>query len=105
MGVKHKKENNITPLYILNVEVILHYITHTRYDIVNDTQRQHVIASPKIWEQNIKKEKNIILLYTLNVKVILHYITLTGCDMANDTQRQHVIASPKICEQDIRKKT
>ena len=37
MGVKHKKENNITPLYILNVEVILHYITYTGYDIVNDT--------------------------------------------------------------------
>ena len=37
MGAKYKKENKITPLYTLNVEVILHYITHTTYDIVNDT--------------------------------------------------------------------
>ena len=36
-GAKYKKENKITPLYILNVEVILHYTTLTGYDIVNDT--------------------------------------------------------------------
>ena len=37
MGAKYKKENKITPLYTLNVEVVLHYITLTRYNIVNDT--------------------------------------------------------------------
>ena len=37
MRTKYKKENNITPLYTLNVEVILHYITLTSYDIGNDT--------------------------------------------------------------------
>ena len=37
MGAKYKKENKITPLYTLNLEVILHYITLTSYDIVNDT--------------------------------------------------------------------
>ena len=35
MGTKYK--NKITPLYALNIEVILHYITLTFYDIVNDT--------------------------------------------------------------------
>ena len=34
---KYKKENKITPLYTLNLEVILHYITLTSYDIANDT--------------------------------------------------------------------
>ena len=37
MGAKYKKENKIIPLYTLNLEVILHYITLTSYDIVNDT--------------------------------------------------------------------
>ena len=37
MGTKYKKENKMTPLYALNLEVILHYITLTSYDIVNDT--------------------------------------------------------------------
>ena len=37
METKYKKENKITPLYTLNIEVILHYITLTLYDIVNDT--------------------------------------------------------------------
>ena len=46
MGTKYKKENKIRALYILNLEVILHYITLTLYDIVNDTQRQKVITSP-----------------------------------------------------------
>ena len=46
MGAKYKNENKITPLYTLNLEVILHYITLTNYDIVNDTLRQEVITSP-----------------------------------------------------------
>ena len=37
MGAKYKKENKIMPLYTLNLEVILHYITLTSYDIINDT--------------------------------------------------------------------
>ena len=37
MGTKYKKENKITPLYTLNLKVILHYITLTGYDIINDT--------------------------------------------------------------------
>ena len=37
MGTKYKKENKITPLYTLNLEVILHYITLISYDIVSDT--------------------------------------------------------------------
>ena len=37
MGTKYKKENKITSLYTLNIEFILHYITLTTYDIVNDT--------------------------------------------------------------------
>ena len=37
MEEKYKIENKITPLYTLNLEVILHYITLTIYDIVNDT--------------------------------------------------------------------
>ena len=37
MGIKHKKENKILPLYTLNLEIILHYIRLTSYDIVNDT--------------------------------------------------------------------
>ena len=37
MGAKYKKENKIRPFYTLNLEVILHYITLTSYDIVNDT--------------------------------------------------------------------
>ena len=37
MGAKYKKEKKITTLYTLNLEVILHYITLTVYDIVNDT--------------------------------------------------------------------
>ena len=37
MGTKYKKENKIIPLYTLNLEVILHYITLTSYDIVYDT--------------------------------------------------------------------
>ena len=37
MGTKYRKENKITPLYTLNLEVIIHYITFTSYDIVNDT--------------------------------------------------------------------
>ena len=37
MGAKYKKENKITPLYTLNLEVILYYITLTCYDVVNDT--------------------------------------------------------------------
>ena len=37
MGIKYKKENKITPLYTLNLEVRLRYITLTVYDIVNDT--------------------------------------------------------------------
>ena len=37
MGAKYKKENKITPLYTLNLEVILHYITLTGYHIVNET--------------------------------------------------------------------
>ena len=32
---KYKKDK-ITPLYTLIVEVILHYITLTSYDIIND---------------------------------------------------------------------
>ena len=39
MGTKYKKENKITPLYTLNLEVLLLYITLTRFDIVNDTYR------------------------------------------------------------------
>ena len=30
-------EKKITQLYTLNLEVILHYLTLTSYDIVNDT--------------------------------------------------------------------
>ena len=45
MGAKYKKENKITPLYTLNVKVILHYKTLTLYDIGNDTKRQQVITS------------------------------------------------------------
>ena len=37
METKYKNKNKITPLYTLNLEVILHYITLTVYDIVNDT--------------------------------------------------------------------
>ena len=37
MGTRYKKENKITSLYTLNLEVILYYITLTLYDIVNDT--------------------------------------------------------------------
>ena len=37
MGTRYKKENKITPLYTLKLEVILHYITLTGYDIVNVT--------------------------------------------------------------------
>ena len=37
MGTKYKKENKITPLHTLKIEVILHYITLILYDIVNDT--------------------------------------------------------------------
>ena len=37
MGIKYKKENKILPLYTLNLEIILHYIILTNYDIVNDT--------------------------------------------------------------------
>ena len=36
MEAKNKKEYKITPLYTLNLEVILH-ITLTDYDIGNDT--------------------------------------------------------------------
>ena len=36
MGTKYKKENKITSLNTLNLEVITHYITLTAYDIVND---------------------------------------------------------------------
>ena len=36
MGTKYKKEHKITPLYTLNLALILHYITLTVYDIVND---------------------------------------------------------------------
>ena len=35
MGTKYRKEKKITPFYTLNLEVILHYITLTLYDIVN----------------------------------------------------------------------
>ena len=45
MGAKYKKGNKITPLYTQNLEVLLHYITLTVYDIVNDTQRRQVITS------------------------------------------------------------
>ena len=37
METKYKKKNTITQLYTLNLEVILHYIALTFYDIVNDT--------------------------------------------------------------------
>ena len=37
MGGKYKKENKITLLYTIILEVILHYIILTNYDIVNDT--------------------------------------------------------------------
>ena len=37
IGTKYKKENKITPLYTLNLEVILHYIILTSYNIINDT--------------------------------------------------------------------
>ena len=37
MGTKYKKKNKILPLYTVNLEVILHSITLTLYDIVNDT--------------------------------------------------------------------
>ena len=37
MGTKYMKENKITQLYALNIEVILHFIALTLYDIVNDT--------------------------------------------------------------------
>ena len=37
MGAKYKKKNKIMPLYTLNLEVILHYIKLTTYDIVKDT--------------------------------------------------------------------
>ena len=36
----------MTIVYTKQVEVILHYITLTGYDIVNDTKRQEVITSP-----------------------------------------------------------
>ena len=37
MGTKYRNKNKITPLYTLKLEVILHYITLTSYDIGNDT--------------------------------------------------------------------
>ena len=37
MGTKYRKKEKITPLYTLNLEDILQYITLTPYDIVNDT--------------------------------------------------------------------
>ena len=37
MGTKYRKEDKITPFYTLNLEIILHYIILTSYDIVNDT--------------------------------------------------------------------
>ena len=76
MGTKYKKEK-ITPLYTLNVEVILHYITLTAYDIGNDV---HIETRSNYITTNMraknKKEFKITPLYTLNIEVILHYITL-----------------------------
>ena len=37
VGTKYSQENKITPIYTLNLEVILDYIILTSYDIVNDT--------------------------------------------------------------------
>ena len=37
MLTKYRKEEKIIPLYTLNLEVIVYYITLTSYDIVNDT--------------------------------------------------------------------
>ena len=37
MGTKYTKGDKTTPLYTLNLEFILHYITLTSYDIGNDT--------------------------------------------------------------------
>ena len=36
-GAKYKEKNKITPLYTVNLEVVLHYITLTGYDIANET--------------------------------------------------------------------
>ena len=44
MREKYKTEKKITPLYTLNLEVILHYMTPTSYVIVNDIEmtRNHI---------------------------------------------------------------
>ena len=83
MGTKYKKDNKIIPLYTLNLEVILHYITLTSYDIVNDieTTSNHIIIN---METKYKKENKITPLYTQNLEVILHYIKLTLYDIVND---------------------
>ena len=44
MGAKYKKEKKITLWYMLNLEVVLYYITRTGYDIGNNTKRQQVIT-------------------------------------------------------------
>ena len=84
METKYKKENIITPLYTLNVEVILHSITLSLYDTVNDTETiiNHITINMRT---KYKKVNKITPLYTLNLKVILHYITLTIYDIVNDT--------------------
>ena len=65
MGTKYKKEKNIILLYTLNVKVILHYITLTGCDMVNDTEITCNHITKNMWAR-YKKENIITLLYTLN---------------------------------------
>ena len=80
-----------TLLYTLKLEVILHYITLTSYDIANKTRNRYREIETRSNDINIHmrtkytKENKIKPLYTINVEVILHYITLTGYDIGNDT--------------------
>ena len=85
MGTKYKNENKITPLYTLNLEVILYYITLTHYDIIKwhiETTNNYITI---YIGAKYNKENKITPLLTLNLEVILHYITLTGYDIVNDT--------------------
>ena len=57
MGTKYKKENKIAPLYTLNLEVILHYIKLTLYDIGNDTETTSNHITINMGTKHIKKTK------------------------------------------------
>ena len=67
--------NKITTLYYINIEIILHYITHILLYFKGHTKLTIIHTTINIYKNNNIVNK-ITTLYYINLEIILHHINL-----------------------------